>query len=75
MAGSGDVGGDFAHPEIIGQKLFCILDNLASCNNSAGDILKTVESAVGQKLIDGLAELSEITCSALAAYSAAADAS
>ena len=75
MSGSGDVSCDFAHPEVIGEKLFCVFDDLASGNNGTGYVLESVETAVREELIDGLTELTEVAGSALAANTAASDSS
>ena len=73
MAGSRDVGGHFAYPEIIGHKVVSVFDDLAAGDHRAGDFADALDAGIHQKLVDRLPELAEIAGAAFGTDAGATD--
>ena len=73
VTGSCDVGGDFAHPEVVGDELRGVFDDLTAGDDGAGDLFESGQTGVEQKFIHCLAELAEVAGAAFGTHAGAPD--
>ena len=65
VAGTGNVSGDFTDPEIVGDKISCIFNDLASCHHRTGNAVQSGNPGILKEFVNSLAQLTEIAGAAL----------
>ena len=73
VAGTGNMGRDFADTEIIRDEVGSIFNDLTAGDDRAVDALQTGNACILKELVNRLAELSEVACTSLRTDAGATD--